>query len=365
MPDTTVKYFDSTMSGAPALSGTAGALIGVLDACLVNGFGSITLDSLVIVSNVATGTISTGHGFAMVGDTGPVIKIEGATPSGLNGEWRLASVPTANTFTFATSGITDQTATGTISAKRAPAGFEKAFTGTNKAAYRSLDVESTQLYLQVNDTAAQFPTVQVFESMTDVDTGSGASGILYMAKSAAANSTAVSWVLYADTCAFYLIANSNYCMFFGDIVSLLIGDSFHCALIGHNSMSVGTSNLHLLNETTGSVIAKEYTQVGSAVGMQRISHEVTPTMGTGGAPFPNAAGSNLLINEVTVWNSTNAVCRGVMPGFYNPLHTAATLVDRLVTSGVVIRGVARDLILQQLRTTSNYAAMDLTGPWRS
>ena len=114
MPDTTVRYYDVTMSGAPALSGTAGALIGVLDACLVDGFGSVTLDSAAVASNVATRSISTGHGFAMIGDTGSVIRIAGATPSGLNGDWRVASVPGSTTFTFVTSGISDQTASGTI-----------------------------------------------------------------------------------------------------------------------------------------------------------------------------------------------------------------------------------------------------------
>ncbi len=79
---TAVKYYDSTMSGAPSLSGTAGALVGVLDACLVDGFGSVTVDSLTVASNVATATISGGHQFAMIGNTGPVITIAGANPSG-------------------------------------------------------------------------------------------------------------------------------------------------------------------------------------------------------------------------------------------------------------------------------------------
>jgi hypothetical protein len=54
-----------------------------------------------------------------------------------------------------------------------------------------------------------------------------------------------------------------------------------------------------------------------------------------------------------------------MPGFYNPLHTAATIVNGMVTAGVAIRGVARDLVFRQLRSNSNHAAMDITGPWRT
>ena len=140
------------MSGAPVLSGTAGTLIAVLDACLVNGFGSVTLNSLVVQNNVATATVSGGHGFAMIvgvnnvsPGVGPVVRIDGATPAALNGDWRLASVPNSTTFTFAAEGIPDQTATGTITAKRAPAGWAKAFGGANKAAYQPMPAASGEI----------------------------------------------------------------------------------------------------------------------------------------------------------------------------------------------------------------------------
>lgn len=92
MPDTSVKVFSSTDTSAPTLANTVGSLITVLDACLVNGYGSVTLSSLVVSSNVATATVAAGHGFTMIGDTGHVIKIEGAAPSGLNGEKELQSL---------------------------------------------------------------------------------------------------------------------------------------------------------------------------------------------------------------------------------------------------------------------------------
>ena len=50
MTDTTVKHFDSTMTGAPTLANVAGNLLAVLDACLVDGFGLKTVDSLVVAS---------------------------------------------------------------------------------------------------------------------------------------------------------------------------------------------------------------------------------------------------------------------------------------------------------------------------
>ena len=158
MLDTSVKYFDNTMSGAPALPSSAGSLITLLDACLVNGFDQVTLNSLVVADNVATGTVNPNHNFTMTGNTGPVILIAGATPSELNGEWRIASIPGSTTFTFITSGITNQTATGTITAKRAAAGWTKALSGTNKAAYSRTAFGVTSMLLRVDDTPGMYPT---------------------------------------------------------------------------------------------------------------------------------------------------------------------------------------------------------------
>ena len=56
MPTYNTKWFQNSMAGAPVLTGQAGALIAVLNACLVDGFNLLTLDSLVVAGNVATGT---------------------------------------------------------------------------------------------------------------------------------------------------------------------------------------------------------------------------------------------------------------------------------------------------------------------
>jgi hypothetical protein len=93
MPDTSVKYFHSGLTGAPVLSGTAGSLVAVLDACLVNGFAVSAVASLVVASNIATATISGGHS----AEVGSVVLVSGATPSGLNSEKKVLSVGAGNT----------------------------------------------------------------------------------------------------------------------------------------------------------------------------------------------------------------------------------------------------------------------------
>lgn len=51
-PSTAVKWAVSSMTGAPTLSGTAGSLITLLDAFLVNGFGTKAVDSAQVTDGI-------------------------------------------------------------------------------------------------------------------------------------------------------------------------------------------------------------------------------------------------------------------------------------------------------------------------
>lgn len=371
MPDTSVRYYDSTMAGAPALSGTAGTLIGVLDACLVNGFGTVTLNSLVVAGNVATGTVSGGHGFAMIGGAvGPVIRVAGATPSALNGDWRIASVPGSTTFTFATTGIGDQTATGTITAKRAPLGFSKAFSGTNKAVYRADDVTSSRLYLRVDDTGTTSARVRGFETMSDVDTGTGpfptdaqVSGGMYWYKSSAASATARAWRVIGDGAGFVVAAlydgaSQWYADCCGDIQSEKAADAYRMLL-------TGTNVLGAINNSTNHYMARSHTQIGSALAVKKKSHmSASSGMGYFGSDYPALPGNQFYCSPVDIWES-DTLLRGILPGVYAPLHPAASLTDGAVMTG--LSGLdGRALLAQRLYSSGNSfaAAIDLIGPWR-
>lgn len=379
MPDTTVKFFASTMSGAPSLTGQVGTLIGVLDACLQDGFGSVTVNTLAVASNVATATVSAGHNLAMLGAVGPVIRIAGATPSGLNGDWRVASIPNSTTFTFATSGISDQTATGTITAQRAPLGFAKVYSGTNKAAYRADDVASTRFYLRVDDaTNAQWGYLRGYETMSDVDTGTGlfpSSGEYYASKSSAASSTARDWTLYGDSKAFWLFikydgTNWPGAVFFGDLISYKPGDAYHCALIGHPSQSASANTWDVLqsNNQAGHSLARSYTQLGATLTFGKWSHVRMALMGSTPALLtPDPVTNGLLFALIEVWEGAGVSPRGVLPGLYCPLHhyTATEMTHGNVVDSVVGLPSARTLIIQaQASNNSRRGALDLTGPWR-
>jgi len=371
MPNS-VRYYESTMSGAPSLSGTAGALIGVLDACLVNGFGSVTVNSLVVASDVATATVSAGHQFTMQGTTGPVIEISGANPSGLNGEWRV-TVTSSTTFTFVTSGISDQTATGTISAKRAPAGFSKAFSGTGMEAYRSDDITGTRLYLRIDDTYGMYARIRGYEGMTDVNTGTflfptdaQISGGGYVWKSNAASSVTRPWALYTDGRMIYFVCDTQLNTFwaggfvFGDVDSYAASDTFGCLLLCSGT-ATGSLGLHLLGNTSNAFWARSYTQLDSDPLVSRYSHGKTTYLGFGAQAYPAPADTHLHLWPVECWEGTT-LARGMMPGLWNPIHDSDTPNGLIVDDIPNLPG--RTLKVQTINNTAYECAIDLTGPWR-
>lgn len=370
MTDTMVRYYDSSMSGITTLRGEIGSLIDILDDCLCDGFGSVTLtgDKIVVSSNVATCTVSGGHNFAMLGVNviGPVIRIEGVTgdyASALNKDWRVASIPLSTSFTFATTGIPDGTySSGTITAKRAPAGFTKVYSGTNTAVYRADDTGSgsNRFYLRVDDSTTTYALVRAYESMIDVNTGtnpfpttiqvSAANG-RWMKSSTASNATR-DFVLFADSRRFAFMpawsasytVREFYC--FGDFVSYKSGDAYNGFLnLSTASASNPGSNNNFLcpwNTTYSGYIARDYTQLGTACQSKLIS--CGPSIGSGASSvigltsattllsYPNNSDDSLILwGELEIDDILSL--RGKLSGFYVPAQKAP-LTDLAVISGV-------------------------------
>lgn len=378
MLDSSVKYFDSSMSGAPVLSGTAGSLINLLDAGLINGFGSVTLNSLVISGGVATGTVSGGHDFQMIvginavsPGVGPVILIGGATPSELNAEWRLSGA-TSTTFTFDVA-LPNQTATGTITAKRASAGWIKAFSGTNTAAYSRPSLEATDMLLSVDDTPAQYPALMMYESMTGALVGTGpapTSNSLWLTKSSVASSTERLWRLIADDRAFYFMgkpdgANWSVASFFGDVNKYKSTDQYHCLLVSQLSKtySVGISYLRLLGTTGAAFFSRDASQTGAAVSCARYSHQAAGSHLSFGESVYPAIDDSVHFCGVEAWQKDSIVSpRGMMPGLYSPLHTGYPLEMYLVDN--IPQLPNSQLLALPMGSNSYIGLIDIMGPWR-
>ena len=89
-------------------TGTAGVALTAFIQDVSSTLGSIT--SIVSSSDVATVTTGSAHGL----NVGMYVHVTGSTTAFVNGMYKVASVPSATTFTYAqNSGASNGTATGT------------------------------------------------------------------------------------------------------------------------------------------------------------------------------------------------------------------------------------------------------------
>ena len=333
---TPVKVFKSTDTGAPVLSGTAGALISLLNTLLVTGYNSKTVtitqaEGLAMVS-------CTGHGYV----TGQCLRMTGADQADYNGE-KIITVVDENTLSFPVPAQTISPATGVITAQVASAGWTQSFSGTNKAAFRMGG--GNQRTLRVDDTGTTSARVVGYEAMTSIDVGSGdfpssvqVSGGLYINKSTVADASARAWVAMATDRLLHLWINAGPTLglvcghqCFGDIQSFAGGDQFNTVLIAQTSYSASSVGAYqamlttqgYANALTGHFMARGYTQTGGSVQVGKHADaakigSLTGMLGGAGLPYPNSADGGLYLSPIFLHEA--GAIRGILPGVWAPLH---------------------------------------------
>lgn len=340
---TSVKWAVSSMTGAPTLNGTAGSLIVVLDAFLVNGFSAKAVDSATVTDGICRMNI-TG---ASAAQDHCVIQLAGLTGSGvvLNGLQRVKTA-TASYVEFACD-LPDGPLTGTITFKIAPLGWEKVFSKTNVAVYRSTDVAGTRAYYRVDDTNALYTRVTMYESMSDVDTGVGVapslpSGGFYWHKRSAAAATGVYWVLHGDSRGFYISVAPNaasssgasngyglYTYYAGDINSYRSGDAWCAALTGAESTVWNVTDGCVSNNaaTAGVVIARQSLGIGVSYKSRKAALSGGAAYSGGDAyfgTFPSRADNGLRLSPILLSDAANSFAsgpRGEFPGVFHSPQT--------------------------------------------
>lgn len=390
-PSTTVKWAVSSMEGAPTLNGTAGSLIALLDAFLVNGFGTKAVDSAQVTDGICRLSF-TGTSAAL---EHTVISLAGVTGDGvvLNGEQRVSAV--SSTYVEFACDLPDGPLTGTITFKIAPLGWEKVFSKTNVAVYRSTDIAGTRAYYRVDDTNALYARVQMYESMTDVDTGVAAAptspaGGFYWHKRQSSGGTGVYWVLVGDSRAFYaLIASNNNTSagsannygtrsyFAGDINSYRSGDAWSAVLGGSPTTSYNAMNgcIFATDDSTGLVLQRQSHGIGGATATSRLvtgRKDVASGADTTLGAFPSRVDNGLRLSHIMLSDGDIVVAgpRGEMPGAYHCPQSGllgAFGADVRLADG---RGpfAGHKLLTVGCGSLSGNATgcavLDVTGPWR-
>lgn len=392
MASTSVKVFSSADPGALVLSGAAGSLLTLLKTYLVDGRGLSSVVSMTVASGIATAVYSAGHPFAV----GSVGLFAGATPAGLNGEQRILTTA-SDRVTFAAPEVADGAATGTITSKLAPAGWQQIFSGTNLAAFKSSAVEATGCVLRIDDTGTTTCRVVGYELMTDAGAGVAPfplnpqmAGGLWWPKSQAADTTARPWRLIASARALHLwvspsttLADRGTGMMFtfGDYRSYRSGDAYGCLITGATAAGeVATSIMQYtgcLGYGNGSAspaqafVARGPLAVGGSLNVRKISAGNSAATYSGVAgynsnvfPYPNAADNALRLAPLELHQSQYGLL-GQVAGVH---HCAQTLGDAFATDTVVQgEGVYAGKTLLALRvgplSTGGTVFIDTTGPW--
>lgn len=395
MSDTySVSYITNAMRGAPVIQGNApGGLIAALDCLLINGWGLAAPQSLTVAAGVATATFAS----ATAWEVGAVIEVTGASPAGLNGRWRVAT-SSGNTLTFATTAA-DGTYTGTMGIKYAGAGWEKVFSGTNKAVYRSTDVTGARFYLRVDDSGGLFARVRGYETMSDIDTGTGlfpldaqiATGGGYWHKASTSNATAIPYLLAADAklllqamCLGVASSASQIATAvcgFGEGVALNPASDVFASLLsasGSNTIFLDRGSISGSSADSGTngaaTFARGWQGLGSAVYARPVPEGGSVTLLSGNDATlgiaPGRVDGAIRMARMMLKDQATNDLRAVVPGCHfvpQVLDNALFPVPFALTDGagaLAGRKLAAVPVGASAGVRSGTAFVDVTGPWR-
>lgn len=166
-----IRWFHFENFEAPEINNTWGHLVDMLDACLVNGFGTQSATSLTVTDGVGLLTFPSFHKYKQF----QVIEISGAANPDLNAEFRIMGI-TDTTVEFLVD-IPDQTDSGTLSCRLPPLGWSMPFSGIQKRVYQAKNTILNPVFLRVDNSRganygasyAKFAKVGILNSCTDID----------------------------------------------------------------------------------------------------------------------------------------------------------------------------------------------------
>lgn len=230
------------------------------------------------------------------------------------------------------------------------AGWTKAFSGTNLAAYRQ--GAGSMCYLRVDDGTGSFKaTARGYESMTDINTGVNAfpttaqlANGVYAAIGTTTTASNKPWIVVADNKRFYLwvgvslttavdISTSTTwqaLFFFGDIISFRPGDTYCCQIMGSDSASTNTERFGIAGALTsviaGSFIERDAAQAAGSVNNSKYNDYYgggsSATIGSATCvAYPDKITGGINLSRIHVSNGATVVgIRGRLPGVFAPLN---------------------------------------------
>lgn len=384
-----IYVLQSTDVGAPILTGESGSLINLLDKCLVDGYGTVSIASMTRAGSVVTVNTTAAHNLQDYA----AVQIGGADQAEYNGKWRVATVPGPSSFTFNIGMATPASpATGTMTVKRAPVGFPKPFAASNKGSYRQ-PAGSNQHYIDVDDNAVdsqRSASFRGYRAMTAVGVGTepfptvAQRATSLVRKNNVTGSTPRPWALIADDAFFYLLVAFN-----SGSPDYEINAFGECgrlnALDMHATICEGCSANAANSGSTP--LAARYTPAGTSVylaGDLAGSPGAVPHFFDGmftrtfnsipfnNAPVPGAVtGDNIATPIYLMDTSAEATrqLRAKMPGMKHGLYDLPSLTQGSIRSDFVEEPGRRYMAFRCMTgstgaTSRGICYFDIDGPWR-
>lgn len=295
----TVTVYRHTDSGAPVLNATAGSLVALLDAVLVNGYGAKS----------------------PLGWTKPFTGTNGASfkqPAGTtNGFYLNVDDNNPNTDAFKTARMTGYESMSAFNTGTAP------FPAVAQLA-----------------TAVQWPKQNEASTATPVNwTIVGTNKFFFF------------WVRILSTHVAAPGGDMGRLVGFGDILSYKVPDAYATLITGYSgsgSAVITTTLAHLAsnnapaNAASGHFMTRSYTQSGGAIGVGQHTDYVkgvagSSFMGSGSGslmPYPTGPDASLYTAPVWITESTTKHLRGIIPGLYAPLHNIPLTTGDVFTGTV-------------------------------
>ncbi len=300
-------------ASAPVLSGTAGALTTVLDACLVNGYGSKP---------------AAGWAIAFTGTNKRVYR----AATGSRAYLRFDDSGTANARVRAAESMTD---VDTITGNPCPTDVQISGGGY---LIKSSSADSTAR-----------PWVLV------------ADGLRFHL-----------YVGYNDTTAIGLASTAyRHTYFFGDIASYLPGDSFNFFMIlatgssSSNNYGAATSDSNA-NAQSGHYILRATDQVTTSIAYSKGSDKRVSgsgLIGSGGVAYPDPVTGGMLLSQVFATQPTQLHVRGRIPGLWAPLHSLPASPGDTFSGAGALAGRTFILLDSAAGSTRGRIALETSDTW--
>ena len=386
-------------------SSTAGKLLTVLDAVLVDGYTTAALTSITRSGTTATATLTVANTTLETGNWATISGCTGGDASLYNGTFQI-TLDSSTQFRYTMTGTPGGSAAGTPVYAKAGLGWTRPSLGgtnpgTNITAYLPQAVTGyPRFHLRVDDSGGtaggvKEAAVRGYETMSDINTGTGlfpsvaqaATGLCWRKSTTTPiDATLRPWVIVGNGRTFYLVVNSDasltlgrgFCGF-GGFESFKTGDQYNCFIngwAGFNTTTQATTGTGLawghtavFSVTGGAFAARGLVQAGAPVILGNFVGLTNGAFGlgainTGLLAYPAPADTGVWFQQPMIFESAITMARGRLPGFYSHLHVSFPSADGDRISGVGnLTGAVLVCVSITNSSTQGQVHIDTIGPW--